>query len=434
MSDLANSLRQLSLGQYYDCFAEHGFEDWESLQCVTEEDFDLLGVKLGHRRILQREIAREQTLYGDHLRSSQSQSENEAWGRADSSKDYSLSSNRVKRRYRRHPKPDENAPRRPYSAYAMFSNKVREDLKDQNLSFVELARNAGERWKKLSPADKEPWISSASKAKRTYDTQLAKYRQTEEYSIYSAYLADFRSKHSKQETEDDQTSGQEPANQDRLKQDQPSQSQPSTDPAGIIPQEAENPDETDHEDEADRQESMIFNVHDLIGQESERSSFSTLEHRNFLARADFDTSQADNLRHIRVLNPFDHVTASDVRPYVDFFLDRINCVFHFFDGRELIDRFDSVFEVGRSMPNQIMSEICLVLALGVQISDGASEDKLIMWYENGRRYLDDENWRKKLWVMRLLLMISVYHVGDRQDTSHHYLGSQESLSQILEVD
>src|SRR5882757_7763872 len=42
----------------------------------------------------------------------------------------------AKRKYRRHPKPDENAPERPPSAYVIFSNKVREEVKDQNLSFT----------------------------------------------------------------------------------------------------------------------------------------------------------------------------------------------------------------------------------------------------------------------------------------------------------
>ncbi|OBZ81254.1 hypothetical protein A0J61_10697, partial [Choanephora cucurbitarum] len=42
----------------------------------------------------------------------------------------------TKRKYRRHPKPDRNAPVKPPSAYIMFSNDARAELKNKNLSFA----------------------------------------------------------------------------------------------------------------------------------------------------------------------------------------------------------------------------------------------------------------------------------------------------------
>ena len=68
-----------------------------------------------------------------------------------------------------------------------------------------------------------------------------------------------------------------------------------------------------------------------------------------------------------------------------------------------------------------MCELCLVIALGVQISDHGSMDQVIVWYENGRRYMDNENWEEELWVMRALLLISMYHIGEKVDTSRYDL-------------
>lgn len=101
----------------------------------------------------------------------------------------------TKRKYRRHPKPDENAPDRPPSAYVIFSNKIREEVKDQNLSFTRIAKLVGDRWQKLDPAGKEPYEAQANSAKERYNIQLSTYKKTDAYKEYVQYLADFKSKH-----------------------------------------------------------------------------------------------------------------------------------------------------------------------------------------------------------------------------------------------
>lgn len=101
-----------------------------------------------------------------------------------------------KRKYRRHPKPDENAPEKPPSAYVLFSNKIREEVKSENLSFTDIARLVGERWQKLDPAQKDRFESHASALKETYNAQLGEYKKTDEYREYSQYLAEFKAKHS----------------------------------------------------------------------------------------------------------------------------------------------------------------------------------------------------------------------------------------------
>lgn len=66
-----------------------------------------------------------------------------------------LTASGAKRRYRRHPKPDPNAPVKPVSAFVTFSSNLRneESLKDK--SFAEMSVLVGERWQALPKAVKE---------------------------------------------------------------------------------------------------------------------------------------------------------------------------------------------------------------------------------------------------------------------------------------
>ncbi|EXJ96071.1 hypothetical protein A1O1_01197 [Capronia coronata CBS 617.96] len=203
MTDLAPHLERLGLEQYLDAFIGEGFDSWETLTDIQESDFDALNVKLGHRRKLQRAIAEYRGISYERLVGSPAQETLTDSGRApESSAPPALGTERAsgpppetKRKYRRHPKPDENAPERPPSAYVIFSNKVREEVKDQNLSFTQIAKLVGDRWQKLDPAGKEPFESQANAAKERYNIQLSTYRKTEAYKEYMQYLADFKSKH-----------------------------------------------------------------------------------------------------------------------------------------------------------------------------------------------------------------------------------------------
>lgn len=102
----------------------------------------------------------------------------------------------MKRKYRRHPKPDKHAPERPPSAYVIFSNSIREEVRGQNLSFTDIAKLVGDRWQKLSPEGKEPFESKANDAKEKYNIELAQYKKTDSYKEYTRYIADFKAKHS----------------------------------------------------------------------------------------------------------------------------------------------------------------------------------------------------------------------------------------------
>ena len=101
----------------------------------------------------------------------------------------------TKRKYRRHPKPDENAPSRAPSAYVIFSNKIREDVRGQNMSFTDIAKLVGDRWQKLAPAEKDPYETQAITAKGKYNAELAEYKKTDSYRDYMRYLGEFKAKH-----------------------------------------------------------------------------------------------------------------------------------------------------------------------------------------------------------------------------------------------
>jgi hypothetical protein len=50
-------LESLGVSQYLERLVRHGFDCWESMLDIHEDDFENLMVKLGHRRKLQKKIA-----------------------------------------------------------------------------------------------------------------------------------------------------------------------------------------------------------------------------------------------------------------------------------------------------------------------------------------------------------------------------------------
>ncbi|KAI3342732.1 hypothetical protein F4824DRAFT_494532 [Ustulina deusta] len=226
MNFLETVLGELGISQYLGVFIDQGFDSWETILDITESDLDALGVKLGHRRVsdpaspvhssscpksvkkLQRRIANYRGVApGASLVSSTRTSIEDARhdsNRADAERtDVKVGPIVVKRKYRRHPKPDENAPERPPSAYVLFSNKMREDLKGQNLTFTEIAKLVGENWQNLGRAEKEPFEKQANEAKEKYNQDLAGYKKTTECKKYNEYLHEFRKRQAAQTQEKD---------------------------------------------------------------------------------------------------------------------------------------------------------------------------------------------------------------------------------------
>ncbi|RAR15905.1 high mobility group hmg1 hmg2 [Stemphylium lycopersici] len=209
MSDLKDRLARLGLSQYHQVFAAEGFDTWETVLDITESDLSSLNVKLGHRRKLQRAIAEsrgqssEKPLpinlaragsTADSYRSDDSGPESKS--KQPETNNTTSGGTGAKRKYRRHPKPDEHAPERPPSAYVIFSNQVRESLKGQDLSFTEIAKVVGEKWQVLPVEEREGCERQANGAKEKYYAELAEYKKTPQYEAYQKYLEDFKAKHS----------------------------------------------------------------------------------------------------------------------------------------------------------------------------------------------------------------------------------------------
>ena len=154
-------------------------------------------MELGHRRKLQREIANTKRLARDPafvtpLYGSDPHRVAKLRDISPSRTDGRQESEPTKRSYRHHPKPDAKAPERPYSAYVLFSNHMREQLKDQNLSFTELSRAVGERWQKLNPDEKEKWKEKGAMPWERYKAELEEYQKSDDFRQYQQYSAEFK--------------------------------------------------------------------------------------------------------------------------------------------------------------------------------------------------------------------------------------------------
>ena len=155
--------------------------------------FQTLNVELGHRRKLQKEIAHSRRPIPSHTVAQP------RYGlvplqrlAGDPPRSIDQSEAPKKRGYRHHPKPDLNAPERPYSAYVLFSNYIRDQLKAQDLSFTKLSKYVGEKWQNLSAAEKEAWKQKGAGPWEEYKAKVAEYQKTDQYQQYQKYLADFR--------------------------------------------------------------------------------------------------------------------------------------------------------------------------------------------------------------------------------------------------
>ncbi|SPO00808.1 uncharacterized protein DNG_03556 [Cephalotrichum gorgonifer] len=180
----------LGLSQYLEVFLDQGFDTWDTVLDITETDLEALGVKLGHRRKLQRQI-----------RIARGAPPNAALPAANhSDAHYSkLDSCQL-------PKYNEGVPGKelmtdapPFEPISPTHTpqkdrrlRTREELKGQSLSFTEIAKIVGENWQHISQEEREKFERRAQRAKDQYRRELAEYKKTAEYEQYSQYLQDFK--------------------------------------------------------------------------------------------------------------------------------------------------------------------------------------------------------------------------------------------------
>ncbi|KAF2655406.1 hypothetical protein K491DRAFT_426841 [Lophiostoma macrostomum CBS 122681] len=197
--ELSEVLGRLRLTQYLNVLIDNGFHTWETVLDITEYDLTALNFKLGHRRILQREIAtfrgiprslslEPESMDVDQPPFSPSSRENSTVPTTSTSPPP-----REKRRYRRHPHPDNNAPKKPKTAYVNFADKLREEPDISALSFVDIAKEVGRRWQVLPPEQKRIWESHAARAMQEHEVQMDEYKKTDSWRKYQNYLSDFKS-------------------------------------------------------------------------------------------------------------------------------------------------------------------------------------------------------------------------------------------------
>ncbi|KAK4979466.1 hypothetical protein LTR66_000260 [Elasticomyces elasticus] len=193
---LNERLDELGLGRYKEALFSNGFNSWDALHRITEADMGALGLKLGHRRILQREIAKSleyRDVYGNA--STPASSISPTPQKSPTRGSFTASVPREgKRRYRHRPCPDSHAPKRPKTAYVLFSDHLRTDSAISSMPFVQIAQEVGRRWKVMPPDQKSSWELRATVAVQEYQAAMSLYIQTPEYRAYQAYLAEFKMK------------------------------------------------------------------------------------------------------------------------------------------------------------------------------------------------------------------------------------------------
>ncbi|KAF7489018.1 FACT complex subunit SSRP1 [Sarcoptes scabiei] len=91
------------------------------------------------------------------------------------SKDETKSSSRKKSKKS---KKDENKPKRPQSAFFLWMNENREQIKKQlpGASLTEITKKAGDLWKDLSKEEKSKYEEMYAKAKKQYEKELSEYK------------------------------------------------------------------------------------------------------------------------------------------------------------------------------------------------------------------------------------------------------------------
>jgi len=79
----------------------------------------------------------------------------------------------------------------------LFITDIRDQLKPQNLSFADVAKSVGERWKILDQDTRARYEGAATLAKEEYNRELAAYKQTDQFAAHQKYLVEFKSKSNK---------------------------------------------------------------------------------------------------------------------------------------------------------------------------------------------------------------------------------------------
>ncbi|BES89996.1 HMG (high mobility group) box [Nesidiocoris tenuis] len=92
-------------------------------------------------------------------------------------KDYTPSEN-DKRKSKKRKKKDPNAPKRPLTAFFLFSNVERSKVKEVNPEYTagDTSKELGRRWSEIDPSVKGKYQELADKEKARYDKEMSEYK------------------------------------------------------------------------------------------------------------------------------------------------------------------------------------------------------------------------------------------------------------------
>jgi SAM domain (Sterile alpha motif) len=161
ISDLRATLEELGLQEYESLLFDHGFDTWNSLASTNETEMENLGIKLGHRRKIQRENARRL----GHLANEPLTSP-------------PASVKHQQRKHTRRPLRDPEFSSKSDDGYVAYVRFLCQDPKISNLSLVETAKLVGERWSTLPSDIKDAWNVGATEKKASGNSELTQYRQS----------------------------------------------------------------------------------------------------------------------------------------------------------------------------------------------------------------------------------------------------------------
>lgn len=88
---------------------------------------------------------------------------------------------------------DPNAPKKPLTAYLLFSGSVRAQCREENpeLKMTQIAGVIGNKWKALSEEEQKKWSDLSAKQKEEYKSVIADYQKSEHFAAFKAKMADW---------------------------------------------------------------------------------------------------------------------------------------------------------------------------------------------------------------------------------------------------
>merc|ERR1712072_981749 len=88
------------------------------------------------------------------------------------------------RKFGKKPK-DKNAPKRPSTAFFIFANEIREDVREENpdASIGQIGKILGQEWGNLDEDRKEAYKAQNEKAKAKYQKALAAWKQAKKEGL-----------------------------------------------------------------------------------------------------------------------------------------------------------------------------------------------------------------------------------------------------------